>query len=236
MRDEPLQPWLRETPQLDLSHPRLRITAQKLTQSLQTMPARAAALQDFVRRLPFSAPGRARTPRASRVLQQGHGDSHAKAVLFTALCRAAGIPARVQFLRVRSQFLAGIVRDRPEAVVHAVAQVHVEGRWVSTDGYVLDPVLFVRAKELLNGSDLDSGWGLVRDAASYWDGKSPCLHQFRWDDVLLGYGVFDDVQDFLGSGVRLEREWFGGLRQAMRSCLLNRRVARLRSSAAIPAR
>ncbi|MGV3494769.1 MAG: transglutaminase-like domain-containing protein [Ramlibacter sp.] len=233
MTGSAVQAWLGETPQLDLSHPRLRITAQKLTQCLQTMPERAAAVQAFVRRLPLSAAPQPGTAPASRILERGHGDAHAKAVLFTALCRAAGLPARVQFLRVRAAVLAGILHSRPRAIVHAVAQVHVDGRWVSTDGYVVDPVLFVRARELLQDTDLDSGWGIVRDAPGLWDGKSACLHQFRWSDVLLSYGVFDDVQDFIGSGEA--REWVGRgwLRRAVRSWRLNRRLVRVRRSAPV---
>ncbi|HEX2547476.1 MAG TPA: transglutaminase family protein [Ramlibacter sp.] len=225
-----MQDWLHDTRQLDLAHPRLRITAHKLTQSLQTLPARAAAIQDFVRRMPFAAAVHPANTRASRVLERRHGDGAAKAVLFTALCRAAGLPARVQFLRVRAHCLAGILNDVPETMTHAVAQVHVDGRWISTDGYVLDPLLFARARQLLQQSQLDSGWGLVRDASSFWDGKSPCLQQFRWDDVVLSYGVFDDVQEFVQSGLHKERRWLGGARQALRTCVLNWRVARLRNA------
>ena len=228
MTGQGVDEWLCETRQLDLSHPRLRITAQKLTQKLQTRAARAAAIQDFVRRLPFCAARGLRTSRASRILERGRGDAHAKAVLFTALCRAAGLPARVQFLRVRSDFLAGILQDRPEAVVHAVAQVHVEHRWVSTDGYVVDPLLFARAKQLLQESELDSGWGIVRDASGFWDGQSACLHQFHWEDVLVTYGVFDDVRDFLASHALQERGYVERLRQQLRTWSVNRHVARMR--------
>lgn len=228
MKRDDMHDWLHDTPQLDLAHPRLRITAHKLTQRLQTLPARAAALQDFVRRLPFAACSDAATLRASDVLARREGDAHSKALLFTALCRAAGLPARIEFLRVRAHHLAGIVDDRPQAVTHAVAQVLVDGRWVSTDGYVMDPVLFVRAKQLLRETDLDSGWGIVRDAPGAWDGKSACLQQFRWEDVLVSYGVFDDVQDFRQCARDGDRDWLAWARQAVRACLLNWRVARMR--------
>ena len=105
--------WLRETPQLDLSDSRLRITAQKIAQSRQTHAARVAAIQDFVRRLPCCAAAGLDQARASEVLHRGQRDCHAKAVLFTALCRAVGLSARVQFLRVRSSFFAGVLSKRP---------------------------------------------------------------------------------------------------------------------------
>lgn len=232
MTDARMDPWLEETRQLDLSDPRLRITAQKIAQSRQTVAARAAAIQDFVRRLPYSAASHPRSVRASEVLRRGHGDCHAKAVLFTALCRAVGLPARVQFLRVRTSFLAGVLHDRPETVTHAVAQVRVEGRWISTDGYVIDPLLFARARQLLHATELDSGWGIVRDATGHWDGRSSCLHQFRWDDVLLHYGVFDDVEEFVAAGLHRRERWPACARQAMRTWVLNWRLARMRKARA----
>ena len=72
--------WLGETPQLDLSDSKLRITAQKLTQAKQTHAARAAAIQDYVRRIPFAATVGGGAVRASEILRQSGGDCHSKGV------------------------------------------------------------------------------------------------------------------------------------------------------------
>lgn len=222
--------WLDETSQLDLSHPRLRITAHKLTQSRQTVPARAAAIQDFVRRLPFAASATHEAATASAVLQRGRGDCHSKALLFTALCRAAGLPARVLFVRVRTRFLQGLLEEPPEAMTHALAQVHVGQRWVSTDGYVVDPLLFARAKHLLRVTGRECGWGIVREASGHWDGQSPCIQQFRGVDVLATYGAFDDVREFRATRLGGEAaDWKDAVRHALGARLVNWRVARLRS-------
>lgn len=222
--------WLEETRQLDLSHPKLRITAHKLTQSRQVLAERAAAVHDFVRRMPFEAVAQPAHLRASDVLLRGSGDCQAKGVLFTALCRAAGLPARLMFVEVRPRFLQGVMRDAPATMAHAVGQVCVAGRWVSTDGYVVDPVMFALAKKALRVNEMDSGWGIVGDAQGRWSGDKPCLQQFRACDVVRVAGVFADVDEFHASaratGGRLQ-----ALKYALGARLVNWRVNRFRATA-----
>ncbi|MCM2356416.1 MAG: transglutaminase-like domain-containing protein [Arenimonas sp.] len=223
--------WLEPTGQLDLSHPKIHITAQKLTQARQSLPARAAALHDFVRRLPFGAQADAAALSASEVLRAGRGDCHSKGLLFVALCRAAGIPARLQFVRVRTRFLHGILDDGPDTMPHAVGQVLLGGRWVSTDGYVVDPVLFVRARERLEAGGLDCGWGIVRDAEAGWLGSADCLQQFRPADVAHHYGAYHDVAEFYDERSQDDGSpsWLARLKYAVGASLVNRRVQQLRA-------
>lgn len=188
--------WLRETRQLDLSHPKLRITAQKLTQSRQSLAARATAIHDFVRRMPFAAVASPGELRASDVLLRGRGDCQSKGMLFTAMCRAAGLPARMLFVVVRPRFLSGVMSTTPQTLTHAVGQVNLGGRWVSTDGYVLDPLMFALAKRTLREQSMDSGWGIVEEADGRWTGEAPCIQQFRACDVVQVAGVFADIDDF----------------------------------------
>lgn len=223
---ERLQHWLRETQQLDVSHPKVRITAHKLTQSRQTLPARAAAIHNFVRRLPYNARLGTSTLRASDVLRQGCGDAYSKAILFVALCRAADLPARLLFLSVRPHFLQGLLRRRPAAVPHIVAQVLLDGEWRSTDGYVVDPILFAQAKQRLRQQELDSGWGIVRDADALWDGHGDCLHQIRPQDICVAYGVFHDLRHFRRAGVFRSCTWFAW--RVWSAWPMNRRLGSLR--------
>ena len=220
--------WLEETRQLDLSEPKLRITAQKLTQSRQCMHARAAALHEFVRRMPFVAVPDALRLTASQVLLRGQGDCHAKGVLFVALCRAAGLPARLLLVRVRTRFLAGMLDGGPDTIVHAIAQVRLGTQWVSTDGYVIDPPMFARAKYSLMTENLDSGWGIVRDARGGWDGRSSCIQQFRARDVVQTLGVFSDLDEAVHAGAEPALGWLEHAKYAIGARLVNWRVARLR--------
>jgi len=221
--------WLCETRQIDLSESHLRITAQKLTQARQTLQARAAAIHQFVRRLTFEAHPESTGVCASEILRQGSGDCHTKGLLFVALCRAAGLPARLLFLRVRTGFLQGVLQDAPPEMPHAVGQVYLDGEWRSTDGYVVDPVLFARAKQHLYEEAIDSGWGIVDAARAYWDGEKDCLHQFRTEDIVMSYGVFHDPIHFYASGRAGGQGWLGAIRYAVGARLVNRRVAEIRA-------
>lgn len=220
--------WLRETTQLDISDAKLRITAQKLTQARQSHAARAAAIHDFVRRMPFAAAADGGSRRAGEVLRDGRGDCHSKGVLFTALCRAADIPARLQFVRVKTRFMAGILPEAPPAMPHAVGQVLLDGQWLSTDGYVVDPVLFARARRLLDEFGESSGWGIIAGSRGRWDGTGDCLQQFELDDVLENYGVFHDAAHFYGTRGEMLPGWVGSLKYAVGAQLVNRRVAQVR--------
>jgi hypothetical protein len=226
--------WRHETLQLDLSHPKIRITALKLTQVRPSGPDRLLAIHEFVRRLPFGAFADVSHVRASDVLSSRRGDCHSKGVLFVALCRAAGIQARLNFVRVRPRFLHGILDQGPDTMAHAVGQVRIDDRWVATDGYVVDPILFSQARRLLRETGVDCGWGIVADARPGWDGRSESLQQFRWSDVVHDYGCFDDPCEFYEQLGEEEGapSWVARLKYALGAHLVNRRVAQLREARA----
>jgi hypothetical protein len=224
--------WIDETQQLDLSHPKIHITALKLTQSLHTVRERACAIHDFVRRLPFGAFADVSHVRASDVLRANRGDCHSKGVLFVALCRSVEIPARLNFMRIHPRFLHGILDDGPDTMAHAVGQVLLGEQWVSTDAYVIDPVLFAHARQRLRDEDGDCGWGIVRDARALWDGAVDCIHQFRPSDVVHNYGAYNDPAEFYEELSHDEGapSWIARLKYALGAQLVNRRVARLRET------
>jgi hypothetical protein len=63
---------------------------------------------------------------AAEVVEDPQGDCTEHAVLLAALCRAAGIPARVA--------IGLVYMDRPQAFgYHMWNEVHVEGRWIPLD-------------------------------------------------------------------------------------------------------
>lgn len=104
---------------VDSEHPAVRELAATTTGSAVE---RARALYHEVRdaiaysTLPVGGPGRnsmgdylrdPETYRASSVLAAGSGYCVSKAALYTALCRAAGIPAKVAFADVRNHHITG---------------------------------------------------------------------------------------------------------------------------------
>jgi transglutaminase-like putative cysteine protease len=70
--------------------------------------------------------------RASTVLAQGFGWCVPKAVLLTAVCRAAGIPARLGFADVRNHLSTERMRQTMQTDVfawHGYADIWLNGAW-----------------------------------------------------------------------------------------------------------
>lgn len=71
--------------------------------------------------------------RASSVLTAGYGYCVSKAAVCAALCRAAGIPARVGFADVRNHLSTSRLREAMGTDLfawHGYVEVLLEGRWV----------------------------------------------------------------------------------------------------------
>jgi len=71
--------------------------------------------------------------RASHVLQRGAGYCVGKASLYAALCRAAGLPARVAFADVTNHLSSEKLREKMGTnyfAWHGFTEVSLDGRWV----------------------------------------------------------------------------------------------------------
>lgn len=118
--------WRRElaaTPFLQVDHPRIRATAKEIVGG-ETDPRRAAErlrgwVYDALDKRPLAS-----IPSALQVLETRAGDCNEHAVLFAALARAAGIPARV---------VAGVVYADGVFLYHAWDEVWIGAGWLSVD-------------------------------------------------------------------------------------------------------
>ncbi len=75
--------------------------------------------------------------RASETARKGYGMCSNKALLFVALLRSKGIPARLAYVPMRREALRP-VWGRLEALMprvmnHVIAEVHLEGEWIPVD-------------------------------------------------------------------------------------------------------
>ncbi|NKQ58749.1 transglutaminase domain-containing protein [Amycolatopsis sp. K13G38] len=72
--------------------------------------------------------------RASSIARRDYGWCVPKAVLLTAACRAAGIPARLGFADVRNHLQTDTLRARMGGsdlfVYHGYSELYLDGRWV----------------------------------------------------------------------------------------------------------
>lgn len=119
---------LAATPQFDFGAPELaRLAADVTAGSTGTYEAARKLLDEVHRRL-GKVYGASRD-RASDVLAAGQGDCTEHAVLFVALARAAGIPARAQLGLVAATYADG----QPALYWHAWAEVRSAGEWIAMD-------------------------------------------------------------------------------------------------------
>ena len=113
---------LGSTPLVQSDHPLIREEARRILGDEKDAIAAAKRLLDWVDRAIEDIPT-ASLPSALEVLREKRGDCNEHAVLFTALSRAAGIPARIA---------AGLVYLEGKFFYHAWAEIYL-GRWVPVD-------------------------------------------------------------------------------------------------------
>jgi len=134
-RDEPrLKPDpkggedLEATPEVDWDHPDVRALADGVAGKTAGRWAAARKLSREVNRRLEKVYGQSRD-RASEVLHTGKGDCTEHALLFVALARAAGIPARLAYGLVYANYGEG----GNGLYWHEWAEVKVGGAWIAVD-------------------------------------------------------------------------------------------------------
>ena len=120
---------------VDSDHPTIRARAESLSADQDTDADKARAIYYFVREIVYHAADFADLDsfRASRVLAAGYGYCVAKASLFAALCRAAGLPARLLFADVSNHIATPKSREKmgtDSYAWHGYNEVLVEHRWL----------------------------------------------------------------------------------------------------------
>jgi transglutaminase-like putative cysteine protease len=229
------QRWLGNTPLLQHDHPKIRLTAKKLTQLKSTPREQAMVCFQFVRAMPFGCIADSAGTSAAAVLQAGRGDCHTKSTLMLALLRSLQIPARMRFVTMKPDFLHGIADLGGDPIEHAYTEVLLDGQWLALDSYVVDPRLAVAARTRLKLEGRKLGYGMHREGTIHWDGRSNAFSQFTVEDAdsmpLHDWGAFDDPYQFYSSVayVRQRLSLAGRLKWMVGARVVNRRVAALRT-------
>lgn len=122
INDRQLAAYLRPTPFLQSDHPSLKAVAGKILQGETDARRAALKLKDWVYREIAKEPT-VSIPNALQVLATKKGDCNEHTVLFNALARAAGIPAKT---------VVGVVYLRGAFYYHAWSEVWL-GDWISLD-------------------------------------------------------------------------------------------------------
>lgn len=182
---EDLSIYLESTPFLDSDHELVVETARQLTEGCTTDKERLERIYYFVRELPYeileSFEYLANGERsASAVLRHGHAFCMGKASSFVALCRAAGIPARIGFQELHApekEFMSEEVRrmwaDR-KLPWHSLGEAYLDGRWLKLDATIPSDVAADKGKpyvqEFDGVSDIPTVEGpIVKELGAYPD-------------------------------------------------------------------
>jgi hypothetical protein len=143
--------------------------------------------------------------RASETLGYGIGYCTTKATLLLALCKAAGIPARVHAGLISLEIMRGIFpafafRFLPDAGGHVWLEAEIDGAWRPLDTYINDRPFYAGALARLEASGRATGFSLSRA-----QGPTSCAFNFGEEGfvhmgaVVDDHGVWDDVADYLTS-------------------------------------
>ena len=122
LKEARLQSYLQPTPFLQSDHPSIRALAAQILQGETNALRAALKIKDWVYKEIAKEPT-VSIPNALEVLQTKKGDCNEHTVLFNALARAAGIPAKT---------VVGVVYLRGAFYYHAWSEIWL-GEWISLD-------------------------------------------------------------------------------------------------------
>jgi hypothetical protein len=227
--------WLRESEQLDIKSTKLRTRMMALTQLLSTDREKAIAIHDFVKGLDFACVADYSQLKASDVLKLGRGDCFTKGMLVVALLRSAGIPSRLRFVSLPVHFLRGIIDAEESTIMHGMAELYLDGRWLITDSYVPDPVFQRAAQAKLATEKRPMGYGIHVRGDMLWDGTRHASAQCHESDSnslpTVDWGAADDPMSFYAdpSHSELRRNFATRLKWRLAAPIVNKRVVALRA-------
>ena len=122
---------------IDSEHPAILALVDSLADAAADEVANAITLyyyvRDWTRYNPYLVDSSPSAYLASATLAAGQGWCVPKALLLAALCRAAGIPARVGYADVRNHLSTERLRQSMQTDIfyfHGYTSLYLEGRWV----------------------------------------------------------------------------------------------------------
>lgn len=228
--------WLSDTALLQHDHPRIRLTALRLTQLKAGHREKAIACYRFVRKLPLACTADAAAMPSVEVLAANSGDNFTKCTLLVALLRSLGVPARARVVLLKPDYLGGIFDIRGGPIEHVFCEVLLESEWLGVDSYVNDLGVTLGARNRLLSERRNSGWGVHLKGQVGWDGKTSSFGHFASEDPpslpLRDMGAFHDVGEYYrATHEHPRRSWVRIQECAIAAALANHRIRKLRKSA-----
>ncbi len=132
-----MEDYLKPTPFLDFDYPKVKAFAEKHTKGISLPEEKAVklfyAVRDSIRYNPYHIDLTVKGMRASTTLAKGFSWCVGKAVLLSAVCRAAGIPARLGFADVKNHQSPELVTRVLRTNVyfwHGYSLLYLNKKWV----------------------------------------------------------------------------------------------------------
>jgi transglutaminase-like putative cysteine protease len=222
----------------DSDHPAVAQKAAELTREKGTSLEKLEAIFHFVRDgVPFGFTPSWDNVKASQVMAYGLGYCNTKATLFVALCRAAGLPARVHFGLIDIRIMRGVLPSfafpfLPKLGGHSWTDVQLEGEWKSIDSYIDDQAFYPKALQRLKRSGRALGYSV-----SFKDGKSSCEFNFgeqgflHMGAVMEDHGAWEDSAEYFATSRYPRLSAFQLMLYPMLARLANRNIAAIRQGA-----
>lgn len=177
--------------------------AARLTLDSLTERGRAIRIHDYVRdRIAFGFTPKLDDATSAETLAAGIGHTIPKTLLFVALLRAAGMRAQPHFVTIDHDILRGIFprnahRLLPWEILHAYAEVEVEGRCCRLDSYALDRPLWRATTLRLAEEGMTLGYGAHREGTCRWNGARDAFAQLVTPDMVVeDHGLNADLDSF----------------------------------------
>lgn len=225
-------PTSRTTHYCDSNHPRILQVAFELSQKGEKEIERFAHIFQFVRdHILFGFPPKLDRICASDSLDLGIGYCNSKSILLVALCRAAGLPARLHAGLIDVRIMRGIIpgwmlRLFPDYISHLWVEVHLKDGWHPVDAHILDFRFFQAAQAHLADPKTDIGFGiayLLPSCDGDWDGGF-----IQSNAVVEDHGTWNDASDYIQSPVFVGMNWWHKLAFPLVRWIANRRIGRIR--------
>ena len=187
----------------DYQHRAIVGLTQDLTSNANSEAEKFDQLFAFVKnRILFGFPPKWDLVKASETLVYGVGYCNTKSVLLQALCKQANIECNLRAGLIQSDIMKHIFPwwsfpFLPRAGNHCWVSVKLDGKWHEVDAYIIDQELFVGAKEALEYSDEDLGYGLAyldRQSTGHWrDGF------IQTNALVEDHGKWEDIAEYFAS-------------------------------------
>jgi len=222
----------------DHDHPLVQQTAKRLTIGIGDRRKKLDRIFRFVRdEIVFGFPPEGDFVNASQTIERGYGQCNTKGILFLALCRASGVPARLHYSQISKEiqhgFFTGIAYwIMPDKISHSWLEVEIDGQWHPIDTYINDSQLHEAAVRELHRRGWKTGFSVSR--ANGEPSAELVLDEAHFSQmgaVVGDHGTWDEPAEYLNGPKYLNR--VGPVRQWLYRLLLpsiNRRIRRLRGS------